>query len=92
MSTETEPITSFARDQAPAVHEAARILLAQIDFAAVLAEAGVDLTGADAITIEFSTDIDETGVMKKRPGDGKGCITICVGWGPAKICWKNCDD
>lgn len=92
MSAESDQINSFANDQAPAVERAAKLILERVDFNAVLAEAGVDLTGADAVTIEFSTDVDEVGVLKKRPGDGRGCITICVGWGPAKVCWKNCDD
>lgn len=92
MSASTDQINSFANDQAPAVERAAKLILDRVDFNALLTEAGVDLTGADAVTIEFVTDVDEVGTMKKRPGDGKGCITICVGWGPAKVCWKNCDD
>ncbi|GAA2895327.1 hypothetical protein [Microbacterium esteraromaticum] len=92
MSASTDQINTFANGQAPAVERAARLILERVDFNAMLAEAGVDLTGADAVTIEFVTDVDEVGTLKKRPGDGKGCITVCVGWGPAKVCWKNCDD
>lgn len=85
-------LTSFSEGQSEAVKTAANLILNSVDFNQLLAQAGVDLSGADSITIEFSSGVDEIGTLKKRPGDGRGCITICVGWGPAKVCWKNCDD
>jgi len=85
-------LIAFTNEQEAAVRSAADRILSGVDFQSFFKEAGVDLTGADSITIEYSTDIDEVGTMKKRPGDGKGCVTVCIGWGPAKVCWKNCDD
>lgn len=93
MAGESDRIITFATEQEAALKRASEIILDRIDFNSILNEAGVDLAGTDTVTIEFSSDVDEVGALKKkRPGDGNGCITICIGWGPARICWKNCDD
>lgn len=89
--SEMSEVSVFADEQSAAVQRAARLILEKVDFAVILEEAGVDLTGADTVTIEFEGSVDSDGVMKKKPGDGKGCVTVCVNIGVAKFCWKNCD-
>lgn len=66
-------ITEFADTQSAAVERAATLIRERLDLTAIMQEAGVDLTDASTVTVEFDTGVTvEDGLAVLRKGDGKG--------------------